>query len=181
MKKLLCIVLVAVMVLALSVSAFAAGSVTKDVADSEATAALPVVEEKKEAKVELVDEKGAVIEAAPEEILIMLPVDEANKSLEGEELEAFEKAYEAAKAEEEYVVTNFFWLDVTPEYKEVVSGGNGIKLTFDVPGLKAGDTVKVFVNGVEIPAEFITINEDGTITVLFYELGAVAIMTKAAA
>ena len=88
-------------------------------------------------------------------------------------------AYEAAKAEEEYVVTNFFWLDVVPEYKEAVSGGNGIKLTFDVPGLKAGDTVKVFVNGVEIPAEFITINEDGTITVLFYELGAVAIMTKA--
>ncbi|MDO5444469.1 MAG: hypothetical protein Q4F31_02490 [Eubacteriales bacterium] len=201
MKKILCAVLALVLVLGLSVSAFAGSvstssvssgsSVTKSESDGESTSALPVVvnedyvaEENEEAEEEnevtFVDSNGEVVKTAPD-ALVMLPVDEAEKVLEGEELEAFEKYYEEAKAEEDYIVTNFFWLDVADEYKNEITAGNGLKLTMQVPGLKAEDEVKVTVNGNALPDENVSNNGDSTITACFYELGAVAIMTKAAA
>lgn len=205
MKKLICVLLTAVLLLSCSFTAFAAISVTKSVSDGESTAALPLVvndpaaeelpapgddadaeepaaaaEEPDVAVVEVVDADGNEAPVPVEDILIMLPVDQAQKQLEGEKLELLEACLKAAKEEKEYVVTNFFWLDVAPEYAEAVAGGSRVKVTFAVPGLSAGDLVKILVNGVEVPAENIIVNEDGTVTVYFYEFGAVTIMTKAA-
>lgn len=181
MKKIVCAVLVFVFAFSLSVAAFAGDSVIAPVSDGEATSALPeiVSDPAGDKKVELVDADGNAVELT-DDALIMLSVADAEESLEGEDLENVKKAYEAAKAEKDYVVTNFFWLDLSDEYKEIVAEGGGLKVDFKVPGLKPGDKVKIMVNGVEIPAKNITVNADGSVTVVFYEFGAVAIMTKAA-
>lgn len=175
MKKFLSAVLCVLLMMSLAVSAFAAPSVVAPVSSGTATSAKPAVED--ENAIEIVDETGKTVTTDPAEALKVVTLGDAGE-LTAEEQEIFNKAYEEASAVEDMVVVDFFWLDLQPEYKAALADGQGVKVTFTVPNVQPGDKVVVTVNGVQVPDEYVTVNEDGTVTVLFYEFGAVAIMVE---
>ena len=175
MKKFLSAVLCVLLMMSLAVSAFAAPSVVAPVSSETATSAKPAVED--ENAIEIVDETGKTVTTDPAEALKVVALGDAGE-LTAEEQEIFNKAYEEASAVEDMVVVDFFWLDLQPEYKAALADGQGVKVTFTVPNVQPGDKVVVTVNGVQVPDEYVTVNEDGTVTVLFYEFGAVAIMVE---
>lgn len=179
MKKILSMVLACVLVFALTASAFAVGSSpVRPISDGAATAALPEVEKE---GIVIVDADHNEVGTLPEEAIEMYDAAAAEKKLSDEDLASFQAAYEAAQAEEDVTVVDFFWFNIAPDYVKELDGGKGVKMGFTVPGWEEGDTVIVKVNGEEIPANDVVDNGDGTVTVYLYKFGAVALELKKAA
>ena len=141
MKKFLAIVLALIVVCSLAASAFAvnASPVKPD--------PLPEVSgtEKKDSKKDEED-LFEVKELATDDLVEkipgkLLPLDEAEKVLTGDDLAAFKAAYEEAQGYEG-VVQHFFWLDLGGY---VVAEGDYVEFNFDCEG----ENVRVFCNGVE--------------------------------
>lgn len=164
MKKALALVLAFVMVLALSVTAFAGSPVAEP--------GIP------KGAIKVVNPKGEVIRAISDEDVDLFYIGAAN-DLEGEKLDAFNAASDAAKAVEGKEVIDIFWLEPKAG---VLAEGQGLQIDFTFP---EGD-VTVTVNGAELAVEKTPYEPDeariGAVveghpgTVNFYEFGTVAFL-----
>ena len=163
MKKLVSFLLVVIMVLSLGVTAFAAGSPTKDETSSTTTAATTPTYKKGMGLFNSDDEKYATV---PANAVKKTAVANANK-LADEDKEAFLAAYEDAKKVEGKVVKYFYWLDIPEQYKTDEFAYAEYIFT------STGKNIQVTVNGKEMEVEQIG---KFTYSAKLTEFGAVAIL-----
>ena len=163
MKKVISFALVLVLIMSLSVVAFAAGS-TKPAPSNAGYTTRTVAAAGN--GVGLYDKNGKLVATVPAADVLNVPVGQANK-LSDADKEAFLAAYEDAKAVENKVVKYFFWFDVPEQYKTADVAYALYNFTC------TGENVEVTVNGNPMEVESLGgISYAAKLT----EFGAVAIL-----
>lgn len=163
MKKFVSFLLALTMVLSLGVTAFAAGSPTKDKTSDTTSAALPTT-----------GKKGLGLYNSDDELIAVVPANAVRKTsvgnadrLSDEDKEAFLAAYEDAKKVEGKVVKYFYWLDIPEKYK--TDDFAYAKYIFTC----TGKNVQLQVNGKEMEVEKVG---KFTYEAKLTEFGAIAIL-----
>ena len=162
MKKFLSFVIVLVMLMSLTVTAFAAGSPTVGPGGGD-NGDIAVVDPSNP------DGPKVVI---PAKAIKTVTIDQADKLLSAEDAKAFKAAYDEAMAMEDCKVYKCFWLFIDEELVGEdfpgISENCALAYKFSCPG----EGVKLYVNGNEMK----TVKENGkSYTAYLTELGAVTI------
>ena len=199
------IALVLVMAMAMSFMSVLASAEDSPVRPTQAavTSPLPIViwsDEDGTPVLRFVDEDKTTTIATVEQDKVSLLAPSATTGLTDKQLETFASAYEDALKEDQKKVLYSFWLGLNegelnayfnnenlqgycPFYDDIKEAAEAtsaektgyLELPIEVDSLSAGDSVEVYVNGKQLPADDV-VAEDGKLTMYLPSQGAITIL-----
>lgn len=208
MKKLISLILVAILMFAVMAPAFAE-QFTPSVSGKPAPSVKPVPGEDGEEFEGVIGNNGNLVSGVGGGNLIVTPVSKRDEAPNKDISDALNKAYDQIKnsdsvgdlpagngntieddindalagsglTADDMVVRDLFDVSLTDEYKNQITNGNYLEVTFDL-GLKPGQTLIVLQssdkeNWEVLDPSNVIINEDGSVTVRLYKLGVLAFL-----